>query len=75
MNRHYRRLAAKNGTLREEYEALVNRKIRLRYSLSKELSLHRQRESKKEEYEAFEAFIALCKEEAKKEIYGEEGAS
>ena len=65
-------LAQKNGNLREEYEALVNRKIRGRYSLSRELSLHRQREEKKDEFAAFEAYVALCKQEARKEIYGED---
>ena len=68
-----KRLAQKNGTLRKEYEALVNRKIRARYSLSHELSLYRQRESKTEEFAAFDAYAALCKQEARREIYGEEG--
>lgn len=66
-----KRLAQKNGNLREEYESLVNRKIRSRYSLSRELSLHRQKESKAEEFAAFEAFVELCKNEARREIYGE----
>lgn len=66
-----RLLASKNGNLREEYEALVNRKIRRRYTLSRELSLHRQRESKAEEFAAFEEYVSLCKSEAYKEIYGE----
>ncbi len=66
-----KRLAAQNETLREEYESLVNRKIRRRYTLSHELSLHRQRETKAEEFAAFEAYVSLCKDEARQEIYGE----
>ncbi len=72
MTAREKRLAQKNNTLREEYEALVNRKIRRRYSLSHELSLHRQRESKAEEFAAFEAYVELSKKEAHNEIYGEE---
>ena len=65
-------LAMKNNTLREEYEHLVNRKIRRRYSLSEELSLHRKREREPEAFADFEAYVALCKTEAKSEIYREE---
>lgn len=64
-------LATKNGTLREEYEALVNRKIRRRYTLSQELSLHRQRESKADEFAAMNDYIELCIEEARREVYDE----
>ncbi len=71
MNGREKRIAEKNGNVREEYEALVNRKIRRRYSLSRELSLQRQRESKPEEFALFEEYVALCKAEAKSEIYGE----
>ena len=65
-------LAEKNGTLREEYEALVNRKIRRRYTLSQELAVHRKRDRETEEFAAMESYIELCKEEARKEVFREE---
>lgn len=64
-----KRLAVKNGTLREEYEALVCRKIRRRYTLAEELSLHRQRESKADEFAEMNDYINLCIKEARNEIY------
>ena len=66
------RLAMKNNTLREEYENLIHRKIRRRYSLSQELALHRKRESAPEEFAEMEDYILLCIREAKNEIYGKE---
>ena len=71
MNEREKRLAEKNGSLRAEYESLVNRKIRRRYSLSRELALQRQREEKAEEFAVFEEYVALCKTEARREVYGE----
>ena len=69
MTENQRKLAVKNGTLRKEYEALVNKKIRRRYTLSEELSLHRQKESKPEEFAEMNDYINLCIKEAKDEIY------
>ena len=63
-------LAKLNGTLDEEYGALVSRKIRARYSLSDELALSRQRDTKPEEWEAYNAYCEECKAEAKAEVYG-----
>lgn len=65
-----KRIAIANGTLRDEYETLVNRKIRLRYTLSQELSLHRKRDSHPEEFAEMDAYIEQCIAEAKAEIYG-----
>lgn len=61
----YRTLAEKNGTLEAEYAALVNRKIRARYSLSEELALHRKREKDPVAFAAFDAYAERCKEEAR----------
>ena len=72
MTKTERLLAKLNGTLDEEYSALVSRKIRARYSLSDELALSRQRDAKPEEWEAYNAYCEECKAEAKKEVYGEE---
>lgn len=68
-----RRLAEANGTLRAAFEAAVTRRIRLKYSLSAELALHRQRETKKEEFEEMNDYITACIREARAEIYGGEG--
>lgn len=67
-----RMLSIKNGTQGREYAALVDRKIRARYSLSDELAILRRREDEPTEFEAYHDFAELCKAEAKKEIYGEE---
>lgn len=48
-----------------EYENAVNAKIRERYTLSQELSILRQRDSKPEEYNAYNAYCEACKAEAK----------
>lgn len=72
MTNTQRTLTEKNGRLREEYEALVNRKIRHRYTLSEELALHRKRDVDPEAFAAMNEYIEACKKEARTEIYGEE---
>ena len=71
MTRTERLLAKLNGTLEEEYGALVTRKIRTRYSLSDELALQRKRESHPEEFAEYDAFAEQCKKEARAVIYEE----
>ncbi|MGI5892442.1 MAG: hypothetical protein ACOX7H_06910 [Bacillota bacterium] len=39
--------------------------IRARYSLSDELALHRQRDSKPDEFAEYNQFVEACKAEAK----------
>ena len=56
------------GTLRIHYAALVNEKIRARYDLSEELAILRQRDTKPNEFEAYNAFVEQCKTEARREI-------
>ena len=58
-------LALKNQTADEAYAAVVNGLIRRRYSLSAELAVLRQREEKKEEFDAFHAYAEVCKAEAR----------
>ena len=70
-----KRLAEKNNTMPEVYGDLVNKKIRLRYSLSAELATLRQRDEKPDEYAAYNAYVEQCKAEAKAEIGTEEGES
>ena len=51
-----------------EYPQLVENKIRKKYSVSAELAILRQRNSKPEEFAEYNAFCELCKSEAKKEL-------
>ena len=47
---------------------LYQPKIRTKYSVSAELAILRQRNSKPEEFSEYNAFCELCKSEAKKEL-------
>lgn len=61
----------KNGLIKEAYAALVSEKIKRRYSPSDELALLRQREEKREEFLAYNAYAEACKAEARAELGGE----
>lgn len=52
----------------EDYGNQVNDLIRRRYSLSEELSLLRQRDSKQEEYQKYNAYCEECKKTVKDKI-------
>lgn len=62
-------LVARPAPTKEElqaaYEECVNTLIREKYSLSQELAILRQRDSKPEEYNAYNAYCEACKAEAK----------
>lgn len=47
------------------YEERVVAKIRERYSVDDELAILRQRDTKAEEFEAYNAYAEFCKEEAR----------
>lgn len=51
--------------LQEQYENYVNTLIREKYTLSQELAILRQRDTKPEEYAAYNAYCEECKTEAK----------
>ena len=51
--------------LQAQYENYVNTLIREKYTLSQELAILRQRDSKPEEYAAYNAYCEMCKAEAK----------
>lgn len=51
--------------LQQQYENAVNALIREKYTLSQELAILRQRDSKPEEYNAYNAYCEMCKIEAK----------
>lgn len=72
MTEKEKKLSRANGVLKEEYEKLISLKIRKRYSVSDELSLHRQKDTKGEEFKEMCAYIEACITEAKREVYGSE---
>lgn len=51
--------------LQEQYENAVNALIREKYTLSQELAILRQRDTKPDEYNAYNAYCEMCKIEAK----------
>lgn len=51
-----------------DYEELVENKIRQRYTLSQELAILRQRDSKPMEYQEYYDYCEACKVEAKNEV-------
>lgn len=54
-----------NADKQKEYESLVEKLIRVRYTVSQELAILRQRDSKLEEFAEYNAFCESCKAEAK----------
>ena len=51
-----------------DYPQLVENKIRKQYTVSAELAILRQRDTKPEEFAEYNAFCELCKVEAKTEL-------
>lgn len=49
----------------DEYEDEVNRLIRLKYSLNDELAILRQRDTKPDEFKAYNDYAEECKAKAK----------
>ncbi len=54
--------------LQVKYEQRVEELIRERYTLSQELAILRQRDTKPEEFSAYNAFAEVCKTQAKSEF-------
>lgn len=54
-----------------EYKTKIDKLIRQRYSVSDEIAILRQRESKPEEYAEYNAYCEECKAQAKREVYKE----
>lgn len=63
------KLILKNISKDRLYPNLVSRFIRERYSIDDEMAILRQRDTKPDEYEAYNAFCEECKARAKAEIY------
>lgn len=53
------------STVPMDYGEMVNGLIRRKYTLSEELAILRQRDTKAEEFEAYNAYAESCKEEAR----------
>lgn len=53
---------------REDYEAEVERLIRARYSVSQELAILRQRDTKPDEFAEYNDFAERCKAEARQSL-------
>lgn len=64
-----RKIAERNGTMNNLYEEEVERLIRERYTIGAELALHRQKDTKPEEYAEYYAFVEECKRKAKKDFF------
>lgn len=67
------KLALKNkevnqASFDELYENMIIRKIRAKYTVNQELAILRQRDSKPDEFAAYNAFVERCKDETKKEL-------
>lgn len=70
-------LLKKNKSLEPKtYDAVysneIDKKVRLRYSLSAELAILRQRDTKPEEFAEYNAYVEQCKAEVKAELEGDE---
>lgn len=63
-------LILKNISKDKLYANLVSKLIRERYSVDDEMAILRQRDTKPDEYKAYNAFCEECKAKAKGEIYG-----
>ena len=63
------KLVLKNISKDRLYPNLVSRLIRERYSIDDEMAILRQKDTKPEEYEAYNTFCEECKAKARKEIY------
>lgn len=59
----------------QRYAAEVERMVRMRYSLSDELGLLRQRESKPEEFAEYYAYVEQCKAVAKAALKSDDNAA
>ena len=68
MDKRKIRLARINGNAESLYHALVEEKIRLRYTLGDELAIVRQRDRKPQEFAEYDAYCEKCKREAKEEL-------
>lgn len=67
---NFLRLAKKNNAVKQLYEAVVIEKIRKKYSINQELAILRQRDTKPDEFAAYNEYVEQCKRDAKAEMEG-----
>lgn len=63
-----KRLIILNGIEKEEYPVQVEKLIRKRYSVSAELAILRQRDTKPEEFAEYNEYVEKCKVYIKHEL-------
>lgn len=68
MTEGIRKAISLNGVAKHIYPTLVTRLIRKRYTLSDEMAILRQRDSKPEEFAKYNAYVEECKATAKAEL-------
>ena len=62
------KMANKLGTLNQERADEINRRIRLKYTMSDELAILRQRDIKPLEFEEYNQYVERVKSDVKREI-------
>ena len=60
------KLAKKNGVAKKVYPQLVQELINKKYSIYDELAIQRQRDTKQDEFNAYNTYCEECKVEAKR---------
>lgn len=72
-SRYNNRITAEKETVKNlEYKTTIDKLIRQRYSISDEIAILRQRDSKPEEYAEYNAYCEECKAQAKSELANKE---
>ena len=65
------KLAKKNGNIEELYSQMVIERVRKRYSQNEENAILRKKLANldyKNEFEAYNTYVEICKQEVKKEL-------
>lgn len=62
------KLANANGVLDKLMETEINKRIRQKYTISNELAILRQRDTKPYEFAEYNDFVEKCKKEVKEEL-------
>lgn len=57
----------------DQYKIRIVELIREKYTIDDELAISRQRDSKVEEFNEYDAYVEQCKAQARTEVYGEAG--
>ena len=62
------KLTKRNNSFDRFYGELVEKKIRKKYSVGEELAILRQRDTKPDEFAAYNEYVEQCKTETKEEL-------